>query len=193
LGIGIIITLSGLLLDVLNPIAFILWLLGTFTGMAYSLPPFKFAWRGWSEVINAGLIALVLPLYGFAIHTRRFDWYVLLGCLPFALLIFILILSTNWADRDADAQVGKVTLANRLAPQQLRRVYAWAMIAGFVIQPLLTDAVLPSLVVLSSLPAIPFMIWAAIRFTKIHSPHPTVLAMLVMMPLQLGAWYLLGP
>lgn len=190
LGLGMLLAAAGWLTGNLKPPALLVWAIGTFTGLAYSLPPFRLAWRGWSEAINAGLIALVLPLYGYAVHTGTLDWQVLVGCLPFALLIFILILATNWADREADSQVGKHTLANRLAPYQLRRLYVAAMILGFGLQPLLVGSILPPLVVWSSLPAVPFMFWAARRFTRVHSPLPTVLAMLVMMPLQLGAWFL---
>jgi 1,4-dihydroxy-2-naphthoate octaprenyltransferase len=192
LAAGVLVALAGFLTGVLAPAALLMWALGTLIGMAYSLPPFKLAWRGWSEAVNAGLIALVLPLYGFAVHTRALDWRVLVGCVPFALLIFVLILATNWSDREADAQVGKRTLANRLAPPQLRRVYLGAMILGFGLQPLLAGTILPTVVVWSSFPALPVMAWAATRFTRVHTPLPTVLALLVMMPLQIAAWVVSG-
>jgi 1,4-dihydroxy-2-naphthoate octaprenyltransferase len=192
LGLGAAVALAGLVTGHLNLAALSMWAIGTLVGLAYSLPPFKLAWRGWSEAINTGLIALILPLYGFAVHTQTLDWRVFVGCLPFALLIFVLILSTNWADRDADAQVGKKTLATRLAPRTLRWLYLAAVLLGIGLQLLLIGAILPPIVVLSSLLALPVLLWAASRFTRIHSPLPTVLAMLVLMPLQLGAWVVAG-
>ena len=192
LGIGLIVALAGLFSGNLNPAALSMWAIGTVIGLAYSLPPFRLAWRGWSEAINTGLIALILPLYGFAVHTESLDWRVFVGCLPFALLIFVLILSTNWADREADAQVGKKTLATRLAPRQLRGLYLAAVLLGVGLQLLLLGSILPPVVVLSSLLALPVLLWAASRFTRIHSPLPTVVAMLVLMPLQLGAWVVAG-
>lgn len=190
--IGAVLAWVGLRTGALHPAAIFLWILGTFVGIAYSLPPFKLAWRGWSEAINAGLVGMLLPLYGYAIQTGRFNWQVVIGCIPFALLIFVLILSTNWADREADRAVGKYTLSARLTQTHLRRLYAGSAFLGFAVQPLLIGVILPKEVVLSSLPTIPFLVWAGTRYTRIHSPLPTVIAILIMLPLQLGAWIIAG-
>jgi 1,4-dihydroxy-2-naphthoate octaprenyltransferase len=191
-AVGVIFAIIGYQNRGLTLPALLLWSIGTFGGLAYSLPPFKLAWRGWSEVINAVLIGLLLPLYGYAVQTGRVDWQVFVGCTPFALLIFVLILSTNWADRDADRTVGKFTLSARLSRWQLRRLYIIAAFLGFALQPLLVNNILPLEVVLSSLPVVPVIAWAAYRYTRIQSPAPTVMAMILMMPLQLGAWILVG-
>jgi 1,4-dihydroxy-2-naphthoate octaprenyltransferase len=190
--IGAALALAGLRSGALNRGASFLWILGTFVGIAYSLPPFKLAWRGWSEVINALLVGMLLPLYGYTLQTGRLSWQVVIGCIPFTLLIFVLILSTNWADRDADRAVGKHTLSARLTQTHLRRLYAGSAFLGFAVQPFLIGAILPKEVVFSSLPAIPFLIWAGARYTRIHSPLPTVIAILIMLPLQLGAWMIAG-
>ncbi|HAV77350.1 MAG TPA: hypothetical protein DCX53_08355 [Anaerolineae bacterium] len=181
-----------LLRELINFNTVVIWGVGTFAGLAYSLPPFKLAWRGWSEVVNASLIGILLPLYGFSVQTGTFDWKIVIGCFPFALLIFILILSTNWADREADRSVGKWTLSARLNRRHLRRMYYIAALLGFGIQPFLIGWALPTEVVLSSIPAIPIVAWAASRYTRILSPFPTVLAMLVLLPLQTYAWVLAG-
>ncbi len=186
--IGIALVFPAARLGGLVPHALALWGLGALLGLAYSLPPFKLAWRGWSEAINAGIIAVLLPLYGYTVQSGAMDWRVVVGCLPFALLIFVLILATNWADREADRTVGKQTLSARLGPAQLRRLYWSAALLGFALQPLLIGEILPPRVVWSSFPALPVVIWAATRYTRVHSPLPTVVAMLVLLPLQLGAW-----
>ncbi len=190
--IGAALALLGFLARALNPNALLLWVLGTLVGIAYSLPPFKLAWRGWSEVINAVLIGLLLPLYGYTIQSGRLNWQVVIGCIPFALLVFVFILSTNWADREADRAVGKYTLSARLTQTQLRRLYAGSAFLGFALQPFLVGTILPKEVVLSSVPAIPFLIWAGTRYTHIHSPLPTVIALLILLPLQLAAWIIVG-
>ncbi len=189
---GMALAWVGFRAGALNPSAIFLWVVGTFVGIAYSLPPFKLAWRGWSEAVNAALIGLLLPLYGYAVQSGRLNWLVLIGCIPFSLLVFVFILSTNWADRDADRAVGKYTLSARLTQTHLRRLYAGSAFLGFALQPFLIGAILPKEVVLSSLPAIPFLIWAGTRYTRIHSPHPTVIALLILLPLQLAAWVIVG-
>lgn len=190
--VGAVFAWVGLRTGALHLGAIFLWILGTFVGIAYSLPPFKLAWRGWSEAINAVLVGMLLPLYGYAVQTGRFNWQVVVGCIPFALLIFVLILSTNWADREADRAVGKYTLSARLMQTHLRRLYAGSAFLGFALQPFLIGAILPTEVVLSSLPAIPFLFWAGMRYRRIHSPLPTVIAIFIMLPLQLGAWIIAG-
>jgi 1,4-dihydroxy-2-naphthoate octaprenyltransferase len=192
LAIGLLMAGISFANDALSGSAIFLWGVGTLVGLTYSLPPFKLAWRGWSEAINALIIGLLLPLYGYTAQTGRIDWQIIVGCAPFALLIFVLILSTNWADRDADRQVGKFTLSARLTPVQLRRLYIGAAFLGFALQPLMIGWILPVEVVLSSLPAVPVLAWAATRYTRTLSPLPTVLAMLVLLPLQMGAWIMAG-
>ena len=189
---GLLAAWAGLRTGALSPWSLALWAAGTVFSLAYSLPPFKLAWRGWSEVINAVIIALLLPLYGYTVQAGYPAWTVVVGCLPFALLIFSLILATNWADRDADRQVGKMTLSARLRRPLLRRLYAAAAFLGIALQPLLIGVALPPLVAWSSLPAAPVIYWAWTRYTKTHSPLPTVIAMLTLLPLQLWAWIAVG-
>ncbi len=192
LAIGAVLAGTGFLTKNLNGGAVALWLLGTFTAVAYSLPPFKLAWRGWSEVINAVLIGILLPLYGYTVQSGLVDWRIIVGCAPFALLMFVLILATNWSDRDADRQVGKFTLSARLPQNQLRLLYSLAAFLGIALQPALIGNFLPVEVVVSSLPAVPLLVWAGMKYTRIHSPLPTVIVMLVLLPLQLGAWIVAG-
>lgn len=190
--IGFIFLLIGLSVDALSPAVLPMWIIGSIAGWLYSLPPFSLAWRGWGEAINAVLLGINLPLYGYTVQTGNIDVKVIIGCAPFALLIFILVMATNWADRDADAAVGKRTLSAQLAPQHLRVIYWLALFTAYFAQPFLVGTFLPSIVVLSGLPALPLIAFAGTRYTRIHSPLPTVAAMLVLLPLQLAAWILAG-
>jgi 1,4-dihydroxy-2-naphthoate octaprenyltransferase len=89
--------------------------------------------------------------------------------------------------------VGKFTLATRLSVPRLRLIYAVVVLIGYGMLPaLLAGQILPGLVVLSSLPIIPMVIWAALRYTRIHSPHPTVMAMIAMLLVQMAAWVRVG-
>lgn len=93
-AVGLLIAGTGFSNEELGGTAVLLWALGTFVGLAYSLPPFKLAWRGWSEAINALVIGLLLPLYGYAVQTERMDWQIIVGTrspLPTVLAMLLLL------------------------------------------------------------------------------------------------------
>jgi 1,4-dihydroxy-2-naphthoate octaprenyltransferase len=193
LVLGLVIAIVGLVVGTMSLAAVLVLVIGAVGGWMYSLPPLALAWRGWGELDNAVLGGIVLPLYGYTVQTGRIDLVVILGCLPFAAFVFVNLLATTWADREADAQVGKFTLATRLSVPRLRLIYAVVVLIGYGMLPaLLAGQILPGLVVLSSLPIIPMVIWAALRYTRIHSPHPTVMAMIAMLLVQMAAWVRVG-
>ncbi|ELZ33200.1 prenyltransferase [Halorubrum tebenquichense] len=82
-------------------------------GWQYSVGPLRLAWRGLGEVTNAALGGIALPLYGFAVVTGELTLDAVLATAPFALVVFVNLLETQWPDRRADAAVGKQTLATR--------------------------------------------------------------------------------
>lgn len=188
LGVAVIFTAAGVALGAITLAGLVLLAIGASVAWMYSVPPFQLAWRGWGEVINAVLAGIVLPLYGYTVQTGVISWEVIVGCIPFASLVFVMILATNWADRVADSQVGKRTLTTRLNAQQLRRLYAGIAILSFLTLPFLYEWVLPAEVVLSTIPAIPALYWAWRSYTQTDSPYPTAGALLLLVPLQLGAW-----
>jgi 1,4-dihydroxy-2-naphthoate octaprenyltransferase len=159
----------------------------TVVGWQYSLGPLRLAWRGWGELTNAALGGLALPVYGAAVVGGPLG-RVALAVLPFALLVLLNLFATQWPDREADAAVGKQTLAVRWSARRLRRAYAViAALAGvslFVLHP----AVLPTPVVLASLPVAPLLVWAGYGYTRRAVPWPTVAAMVTLAVLQFGAW-----
>mgnify|MGYP005841539151 CR=1 FL=1 len=190
LALGLAVALAGLARGVLSPAALLALFLGAFGGWMYSLPPLALAWRGWGEADNAALGGIVLPLYGYAVQAGRVDWEVIVGCLPFALLVFANLLATTWPDRRADGRVGKRTLAARWPVSRLRLLYALAVAASFVLLPGLAGRTLPGPVALSGLLALPLALWGAWRYTRIESPHPTVYAMVGLLLAQMGGWAL---
>ncbi|NIX56406.1 MAG: hypothetical protein GWN14_10915, partial [candidate division Zixibacteria bacterium] len=48
--------------------------------------------------------------------------------------------------------------------------------------------VLPEVVVWFTFISLPFVIWGAVRYTRQHSPLPTVAAMIVFLIVQVAAW-----
>jgi len=75
-------------------------------GWQYSLGPLRLAWNGLGEVTNAVLGGVALPLYGFAVVTGEVTVAAALATVPFALVVFVNLLETQWPDREADAASG---------------------------------------------------------------------------------------
>ena len=161
---------------------------GAWGGWMYSLPPLRLAWNGWGELDNALLGGILLHVYGHSVLSGRIDLKVIAGCVPFMLLAFNNLLATTWADRDADAQVGKNTLATRWSISQLRTLYAGVAVIAFALLLLLRGWVLPPSVAYAGFLALPMVVWGWRTYTRIHNPYPTSNAMVVFLLAQMGAW-----
>lgn len=166
--------------------------IGAIGGWTYSVPPFKLAWRGWGELDNAVLGANVLPVYGYIGVSGRFELWVIAACLPFTLLAFNNLLAVTWPDRDADARVGKRTLATRWPSKQLRLLYGIVATLSFTLLLLLYEWILPLGVVLAGLMAFPLTLWGAKTYTQNRISHASVYAMVMMMVAQTLVWLVIG-
>ncbi|MBZ0277756.1 MAG: prenyltransferase [Anaerolineae bacterium] len=164
-------------------------MLGGLGGWMYSLPPLKLAWRGWGELDNAVLGGLLLHIYGFSILSGQVTLQITLICIPFTLFTFNNLLATTWADRAADAQVGKYTLATRYSIPQLRRLYRVVALSAFALLLIFAGSVMPAPVAYAGFLALPVVIWGGRTYTRIHAPYPTSNAMVVILLAQMMAWY----
>jgi len=167
-------------------------LLITFFGWMYSLPPLMLAWRGWGELDNALLGGLSLHLYGYAMVTGTLTVDILLIATPFTMLVFLNLLATTWPDRGADALVGKYTLATLWLPPRLRRLYGGVALAALMVTVALYERVVPAEVTALSLFVVPLVAWAWWRYTRSESPFFSVAAMVVLLVLNIAAWYAVG-
>ncbi|PJF25844.1 MAG: hypothetical protein CUN53_10720 [Phototrophicales bacterium] len=168
--------------------AALLLLIGTVGGWMYSVKPLKLAWRGWGEVDNALLGGMILPLFGYAAQSGRVSLEAVLIFTPFTIFVFTNLLAVTWADRHADGQVGKRTLAVLLRPAHLRVLYWAALIASAVLFISLIDLAIPSDSLWTLLVSLPLMIWGALTYTRLNSPHPSVLLMVGFLIAQLVYW-----
>jgi len=157
----------------------ILALLGAvaYLGWGYSLGPLRLAWRGWGEVDNAFLGGLLLPIYGYAVISHQVDLLLISAALPFAMLAFVNLLGTHWVDREAGQAVGKNTLTTKLSVSRLRLIYLLTLLGAYAGIILLPGMPLP--VRMGSLTVLPLSLWGYYRFTKQHSPAPSVYPMVV--------------
>lgn len=165
-----------------------LLLLGATLGWMYSLPPLALAWRGLGEIDNALLGGTGLPLYGYAVQVGRIDLGLILIVMPFTLVVFVNLLDTTWPDRQADAAVGKRTLATRWSPDRLRLLYGLTATIAFALLVPLAWVAVPVQVAVASLIALPFIVWGWLRYTRTRSPFPTVAGMVLLAIVQTLGW-----
>jgi 1,4-dihydroxy-2-naphthoate octaprenyltransferase len=166
----------------------------------YSLKPLALGWKGLGELENALLGGVLLPLFGYVVQGGELNLWIILSLIPFGGSVFVNLLATTWPDRHADELVGKRTLATRWSLRSLRYLY-WTVSLGILLTLLtLLNRVLPRQVVLTSFLVTPVLLWGGLRYTRQHSPFPTVAAMVLLLFAQLGAWWstvnfccLLGP
>jgi 1,4-dihydroxy-2-naphthoate octaprenyltransferase len=160
--------------------------LAAFFGWGYSLKPLKLAWRGWGEIDNALLGAWLLPIYGYSVIHHRVDTFIMVAAAPFAMLAFLNLLATHWADRQADRAVGKLTLVIKLSIPQLRILYLLTMLGAYTW--IFWHSQYPPLVKLSSFIVVPLSVWGFVSFTKQHNPAPSVFAMVAFLLVQIISW-----
>lgn len=181
------VTVGGLSIDAIALLVTILPL-----GLAYSLLPVALIRRGVGEVVNATLGGIALPLYGAAVVATPTPVAVL-AVVPLTLLVGCNLLATHWADREADAAVGKRTLAVRWSPTRIRRTYAiLAVVAVITTAGLWIGGVFPNAVALAHLAPAPFLVWGGAVLTRRRSPLPAVLAMVVLAVTTTVAWWWVG-
>ncbi|WP_410285024.1 prenyltransferase [Halorubrum sp.] len=146
-------------------------------GWQYSVGPLRLAWKGLGEATNAALGGVALPLYGFAVVTGRLTAAAALATVPFALVVFVNLLETQWPDRRADATVGKRTLATRWSAERLRVAYGLASLAAAGAAVALAGRVLPPTVTVGTLVPMAGLVPGASRFTRRDEPFPAVVTM----------------
>ena len=148
-------------------------------GWQYSIGPLRLAWNGLGEATNAALGGVALPLYGVAVAAGDAAPGAALATVPFALVVFVNLLETQWPDRGADATVGKRTLATRWPARRLRIAYAAGSVAAAGIAVALAGRVLPLPVAVGTLLPMAGLAPGAVRFTRREEPFPAVVTMVL--------------
>ncbi|MGD0475850.1 MAG: prenyltransferase [Candidatus Velthaea sp.] len=95
----------------------------------YSAPPLRLSARGWGEVDTAAVVAVLVPLAGYAAFTGTVDGLALAATLAPACAMFAMMLAVEWPDREADAAGGKRNLLVRLGPAAAGRLAAAGALA----------------------------------------------------------------
>ncbi|MBL1197461.1 MAG: prenyltransferase, partial [Chloroflexi bacterium] len=130
--------------------------------VAYSAPPFMLVQRGLGEVDVTLVFALLVPLFAHNLQTGQLSLVLALTCLPFAALIFAMMLLVGIPDYEADRAAGKGTLVVRIGPERAARWYVVALLLGFISPWLTLGWGLPLEVLLLQMLAAP-MVYFSLR------------------------------
>lgn len=188
---GVVATVSLVGLGVLDPTAVVVLAVITGFGWQYSLPPLALAWNGLGELDNAALGGVALPVFGYVV-VGDLAVDAVLAFLPFGCLVFANLLAVTWPDRDADAAVGKETLATRWSPARLRLAYALAVMTAYGLLAVLWGDVVPPRVGWVMVLAAPLFGWGWWTYTNRRSAFPTVAGMVFVAVGQCLGWVVVG-
>jgi len=181
------VTFAGL--GLLGPAALGIILIGLAGGWCYSMPPLALERRGLGEVTNAVLGAMLIPLLGFATQRGTPTPEAVAGLLPVFTITLVNLLGVHWADRQADAAVGKGTLAVMLGAR-VRLVHHLLTALTYGLTWALAGVVLPPSVVLAVMLTLPISLWATITFTRRERDGASSAAMVALMVAACVGWWL---
>jgi 1,4-dihydroxy-2-naphthoate octaprenyltransferase len=108
--------LLGLVLLALRPSAALVGIaaMGAFISLAYTMPPFKFAYRGVGEIATAVGFGPVMLLGAYVVQSRgSISAEAVVASLPLALLVAMILYVNEIPDRTGDAIASKRTLPVR--------------------------------------------------------------------------------
>ena len=171
----------------------VIWIvaLGVLGGWFYSMPPLALERRGLGELVNAAIGAFLMPLMGYTVQTGAPSWRAVTALIPMFFIVTAALLAVPWADRKADAAVGKrslVVVAGGYTPL----LYYGSILLTFLFTLLLTGTLLPAPVSAAVLLTLPITLWAALRFMRQDSPVPSSLAMAVTIAAAAAGWVIAG-
>lgn len=140
-------------------------------GWAYSLPPLALERRGWGEITNALLGGLLMPIMAYAATDTAPSARVYLQLAPIVAAAMACIIGVHWADRVADALVGKRTLAVILG-RRVRWIWWACILLTYGLPVLLAPWAIPIPVAVAGTLTLPFGVYTAVRATRSDSPVP---------------------
>jgi 1,4-dihydroxy-2-naphthoate octaprenyltransferase len=186
-GLAAILTVALIAADVLPlPVAWIV-ALGLAGGWLYSMPPARLERRGLGELDTAMVGGVLMPLMGYTVQVGHATLDAALALLPVAGLILASLIGIHWVDREADATVGKRSLAVIAGPR-VRMLQHGILAAAYLLILPLAGRVLPLPVVIALLLTLPVTLWAALTFTRQEAPWPSTLAMAAVIGAAAAGW-----
>ena len=112
----------------------ILWIgiSGLFFAAAYSLPPFKLAYRGFGEAAVGFTFGPLIVCGTFLVQTHFISWEVVLASLPIGFLIANVLFINQYPDYEADLQGNKRNWVVRLGKAKGLAIYKALFVATYI-------------------------------------------------------------
>jgi 1,4-dihydroxy-2-naphthoate octaprenyltransferase len=146
-----------------------LGLVGLFSGIFYSSPPFKLANRGAGEALVGINFGVLITMGSYYVQTLALNAEPLVASIPVCLLILAVVYINEFPDYNADKAVGKKTLIVRFGKK--RAALGYVILIGGVYSSILIGvltAIMPT-ATLIGLFTIPIAAKAAAYALKYHS------------------------
>jgi 1,4-dihydroxy-2-naphthoate octaprenyltransferase len=99
----------------------------------YSAPPLALMGSGWGELSTSLIVALLVPLTGFALQTTQVVSIVLAVSAPLVLIHLAMLLVIEFPDWEADTAAGKKTLTVRLGRSRAAHLHAALIVCAFAL------------------------------------------------------------
>ncbi len=99
-------------------------LAGVFFALFYSLPPFKFAYRGVGEVVVGFTFGPLITTGTYLVQTHTIALEVVLASIPLGFIIANVLWINQYPDYEADLKGGKMNGVVRLGKEKAVNVYA---------------------------------------------------------------------
>jgi 1,4-dihydroxy-2-naphthoate polyprenyltransferase len=160
----IIVTLLSFSRELMSNQGVLIVFIGILGGWFYSMPPLHLERTLWGGLDNALLGGYLMPLFAYILQIGFVDLKIFLILTPIFLAVLVNLLGVHWADREADAKVGKNTLVVRLSnkvPMVHLLLIGLVYIFTIVLLP-----IIPWQVVMATLFTIPLAIWAHLSFIR---------------------------
>jgi 1,4-dihydroxy-2-naphthoate octaprenyltransferase len=133
---------------------------------SYSAPPLQLNSRGLGELSTALLVPGLTPLVGFYLQTGSLTLLPVLTVAPLCCLQFAMLLAIEFPDEAGDSAAGKRTLVVRLGPARAARLWIAALLAAYVLLPLLVLMGLPLPVAIAAGLSLPLALWQVWRISR---------------------------
>jgi 1,4-dihydroxy-2-naphthoate octaprenyltransferase len=148
--LGLLLSASAALL---SPLVSLVGLAAVVISRQYSAPPLRLVGSGWGEALASVVVALLVPVTGFAIHSNHITPVVIYTCFPLMLIHAAMLIGFEFPDFDADQTSGKRTLAVRIGKIRAAQVHNLLLALAFTIVIFLGYWVFPGIwLILLALP-----------------------------------------
>jgi 1,4-dihydroxy-2-naphthoate octaprenyltransferase len=135
--------------------------------LAYAVPPFQLARRGFGEFLLALHIGYVAPSLGFVLQVGKFHRLLPIVALPVTMLIFVYFLVLDFPSFADDIKYERLTLLTRLGWQRAVPIHHALLLAVFVLFALTPLFHLSPALILPVIVAVPFAFLQAILIRNI--------------------------